>query len=112
MGALKSAGLLGKTWIGGEDVFKEVAQAIDRGEAAMSAFTPLKTLAEMAVEAAAALASKKTPKATAKVNNGHGDIPGSQVQAIAVTKDGMCKFLAETDWLKPSEVFTNGSSAC
>jgi D-xylose transport system substrate-binding protein len=112
MGALKSAGLLGKTWIGGEDVFKEVAQAIDRGEVAMSAFTPLKTQAGKAVEAAAALASQQTPKSTVKVNNGHGDIPGSQVQAIAVTKDSMCKFLSETGWLAPSEVFVNPSSAC
>jgi D-xylose transport system substrate-binding protein len=112
MGALKSARLLGKTWIGGEDVFKEVAQAIDRGEAAMSAFTPLKLQAEKAVAAAAALASQQTPESTTKVNNGHGEIPGAQVQAIAVTKDSMCGFLADTGWLEPSEVFANASSAC
>ncbi|TAM70679.1 MAG: D-xylose ABC transporter substrate-binding protein [Microbacteriaceae bacterium] len=103
--ALASAGLLGKTWIGGEDVFKEVAQAIVKGDVAMSAFTPIKTMAGKAVDAAAALASKKKPTSDASLDNGFKKVPGAQIKAIAVRKDGMKSFLEETSWLAPDDVF-------
>lgn len=103
--ALESAGLLGKTWIGGEDVFQEVAQAIVKGNAAMSAFTPIKTMAGKAVDAAEALAAKKKPTSDASVNNGMKDVPGAQIKAIAVTEEGMKSFLEETSWLTTDEVY-------
>lgn len=105
--ALQSAGLLGKTWIGGEDVFLEVAQAIVKDHAKMSAFTPIKTMAETAVDAAVALAGKKKPATDATVNNGKKDVPGKQITAIAVTKDNMREFLEETSWLTAKEVYAS-----
>lgn len=106
--ALQSAGLLGKTWLGGEDVFKEVAQAIVRGEAAMSAFTPLKEMAEAAIAAAVALGDQKAPDSDATVNNGMKDVPGKQVTAIAVTEGNMRDFLEETQWLEIEDVYPAG----
>ena len=105
--ALQGAGLLGKTWIGGEDVFLEVAQAIVKDHAKMSAFTPIKTMAETAVDAAVALAGKKKPATDATVNNGKKDVPGKQITAIAVTKDNMREFLEETSWLTAKEVYAS-----
>lgn len=103
--ALDSAGLLGTTWLGGEDVFPEVAQAIVRGEVAMSAFTPLRELAQTAIEAAAALGQGETPESDATVNNGAQEVPGREVLAVAVTEDNMREFLEETRWLEEEEVF-------
>lgn len=103
--ALKGAGLLGKTWVGGEDVFPEVARAIVQGNVAMTAYTPLKEMAQKAVAAAVALADGKKPKTDASTNNGMKDVRGSEVNAIAVTKENMRDFLKETGWLKTSEVY-------
>lgn len=103
--ALKSAGLLGTTWLGGEDVFLEVAQAIVQGNAAMSAFTPLKEMAETAIDAAVALGKGESPASDATVNNGSKDVQGKQVVAIAVTEESMRGFLEETGWLTVDEVY-------
>ena len=105
--ALDAAGRLGKTWIGGEDVFLEVAQAIVKKQANMSAFTPLRTMAETAVAAAGDLAAKKEPESDATVNNGMKDVPGKQIKAIAVTEESMRDFLGETEWLTTDEVYAS-----
>jgi D-xylose transport system substrate-binding protein len=105
--SLEAAGMLGKTWIGGEDVFLEVAQAIAKGQASMSAFTPLKAMAQTAVEAAGALAAGDAPMSDATINNGLKDVPGKHVAAIAVTEDNMRDFLEETEWLTVDEVYAS-----
>ncbi|MGB3733143.1 substrate-binding domain-containing protein [Microbacterium sp.] len=103
--ALESAGLLGQTFLGGEDVFQEVAQAIVKGNATMSAFTPLKDMAEAAIEAAAALGAGKTPTSDATMDNGTKKVPGRQIVAIAVTAESMEQFIADTGWLTKAEVY-------
>lgn len=103
--ALQSAGLLGQTFLGGEDVFQEVAQAIVKGNASMSAFTPLKDMAEAAIDAAAALGTGETPASDAEIDNGMKDVPGKQIVAIAVTAENMKQFIADTGWLTEAEVY-------
>lgn len=107
MEALSEVGLLGKTWLGGEDVFEEVAQAIVEGNAAMSAFTPLEEMATQAVNAAVTLAEGGEPEGNDTIDNGSGEIPGMRVEAFAVTNDDMCQFLQDTGWLSFDTVYKN-----
>jgi D-xylose transport system substrate-binding protein len=103
--ALSEVGLLGKTWLGGEDVFVEVAQAIVRGDVAMSAFTPLREMATKAVQTAVTLAEGKDPETNDTIDNGFAKIPGLRVEAFAVTKQNMCEFLKDTKWLAADNVY-------
>jgi D-xylose transport system substrate-binding protein len=105
--ALGEVGLVGKTFLGGEDVFEEVAQAIVERRADMSAYTDLREMATKAVDAAAALAQGEQPASDDTIDNGAGEIPGSRISSFAVTADNMCQFLKDTDWLEYETVYAN-----
>jgi ABC-type xylose transport system substrate-binding protein len=108
--ALESAGLLGKTWIGGNDVFLEMAQAMVAGTANQSGYTDLEDMANKAVAAAHALATGQTPDSDDTVNNGAAEVPGSRIKSYAVTSENLCQFLKDTNWLDPAEVYANAPS--
>jgi D-xylose transport system substrate-binding protein len=110
--ALGEAGLVGKTWIGGEDVFPEVAQAIVEDQVAMSAYTDLQEMATTAVGAASDLAEDKEPSSNDSIDNGFAEIPGSRISSFAVTKENMCEFLKDTKWLEIDAVYKNGPPEC
>jgi D-xylose transport system substrate-binding protein len=103
--AVSKVGLAGRTWIGGEDVFEQVAQGIVTDRIAMSAYTDLKEMATKAVDAAIALANKQTPASDDSIDNGAGKIPGSRIASFAVTKENMGKFLKDTQWLEIDAVY-------
>lgn len=105
--ALGEVDLVGETWVGGEDVFQEVAQAIVEGRANMSAYTDLRVMAERAVAAAAALANGEQPDSDDTIDNGFEEIPGGRIPAFAVTKENMEEFLEDTGWLPPEDVYVN-----
>lgn len=105
--ALTEVGLVGETFLGGEDVFEEVAQAIVEGRADMSAYTDLREMATKAVDAAAALAQGEQPTSDDTIDNGFGEIPGSRISSFAVTADNMCNFLKDTGWLDFETVYAN-----
>ena len=105
--AFKQAGLLGKVWIGGEDVFPEAAQAIAEGNMAMSAYTDLKEMAQKAVQAAFALANGQVPTSNTLQDNGFKKVPGDSIDSFAVTKDNLCKFLKDTGWASFEKVYQN-----
>lgn len=107
MEALDAVGLLGETWLGGEDVFEEVAQGIVEDTVAMSAYTDLQEMANTAVEAAQALAQGGTPESDDTIDNGSGEIPGKRISAFAVQNDNMCEFLNDTGWLPVEDVYAN-----
>jgi D-xylose transport system substrate-binding protein len=110
MQALDDAGLSGKTWVGGEDVFLEAARGIVKGTVAMSVYTDLQQMAHLAVTAAIQLAKDKTPDHNATINNGYADIPGHRVEAYAVTKENMREFLERTNWLPVDKVYAGSAS--
>lgn len=103
--ALGEVGLVGKTFLAGEDVFEEVAKGIVAGKIAMSVYTDLEEMATKAVDAAVALASGKKVKSNYSINNGFANIPGSRIGTIAVNKDNMRKFLEDTGWLDIENVY-------
>jgi D-xylose transport system substrate-binding protein len=105
--AVQKAGLDGRTWIGGEDVFDQAAQGIVEGTVAMSAYTDLQQMATKAVDAALTLAGGQKPPSDATMDNGAGQIPGSRIDSYAVTKENMKKFLDETGWLTADVVYKN-----
>lgn len=105
--AVRKAGLAGRTWIGGEDVFDQAAQGIVEGTVAMSAYTDLRQMATKAVDAALMLAAGQKPPSDATIDNGAGQIPGSRIDSYAVTKENMQKFLDETGWLTADVVYKN-----
>jgi D-xylose transport system substrate-binding protein len=104
---LKQAGLLGDTFMGGEDVFEEAATGIVDGTVGMSSYTDLQEMATTAVDAAVALVGGKTPESDATIDNGGGDIPGKEITAYAVTKENMEQFLRDTGWLPVKAVYKN-----
>jgi D-xylose transport system substrate-binding protein len=108
--ALGKAGLVGTTWLGGEDVFDQTAQGIVEGTVAMSAYTDLKQMATKAVDAAFALANGQKPASDATIDNGAGQIPGSRIASFAVTKENMDQFLKDTGWLTPDVVYKNATT--
>jgi ABC-type xylose transport system substrate-binding protein len=110
MQALDDAGQLGKTWVGGEDVFLEAARGIVKGTVDMSVYTDLQQMAHLAVTAAIQLAKDKTPDHNATINNGYADIPGHRVDAYAVTKENMREFLERTNWLPVDKVYAGAAS--
>lgn len=103
MEALEEAGLIGKTWIGGQDVFDEKARAIVEGRAHMSAYTDLEQMARAAARAAVSLARGEEPEGNEVVNG----IPGTRVDSYPVTAENMCTFLKETGWFTLEEVYVN-----
>ncbi len=107
MPILKSAGLLGKTYLAGEDVFDAAAAGIVDGDVGMSAYTDLEQMAIRAVDAAVALARGDKPTSDATFDNGSASIPGSKIDAYAVTKANMAKFLGDTKWLTVDQVYKN-----
>jgi D-xylose transport system substrate-binding protein len=107
MPVLKQAGLLGKTYLAGEDVFDEAATGIVDGTVGMSSYTDLKEMATVAVDAAVALVQGKDPASDATIDNGSGEIPGKEIRAYAVTKENMAEFLRDTGWLEVSTVYKN-----
>lgn len=104
---LKQAGLLGDTYLAGEDVFDEAAQGIVDGTVGMSAYTDLQQMAMKAVDAAVALVAGKKPESDSTFDNGAGEIPGATIDAFAVTKESMPKFLEDTKWLTVDTVYKN-----
>jgi D-xylose transport system substrate-binding protein len=105
--ALGEVGLAGTTWLSGEDVFEEVAQAIVEGRAGMSAYTDLRVMAQRAVAAVDALLRGEEPESDDTIDNGVAEIPGARIPAFAVTKDTMCEFLKDTEWLPFDTVYAN-----
>lgn len=105
--ALKEQKLLGKVFIGGEDVFPEAAQAIVEGNMNMSSYTDLKEMATKAAQAAHALGNGQVPAGQAKINNGSKEIPGDLISSYAVTKDNMPKFIADTQWVDFDKTYQN-----
>lgn len=106
--ALPDKNKSGKVWIGGEDIYPEVAQAIVEGRAAMSAYTDLRQMARLAAQAAHELGNHRKPAATARMNNGAAVVPGVRVNSIAITKQNMCRFIkAVPGWLFYDQVYAN-----
>ena len=105
--ALKEQKLLGKVFIGGEDVFPEAAQAIVEGNMNMSSYTDLKDMATKAAQAAHALGNGQAPAGKATLNNGKKDVPGDLIASYAVTKDNMPKFIADTQWVDFDTTYKN-----
>ena len=103
--ALGEVGLLGKTFLAGEDVFEEVAKGIVAGKIAMSVYTDLEEMATKAVDAAVALVRGNRVKSNHSINNGFANIPGSRIGTIAVNKENMRKFLQDTGWLDIENVY-------
>lgn len=108
--ALGEAGLVGQTWLGGEDVFEEVARAIVEGDVAMSAYTDLEIMAQRAVQAAQALVEGSEPASDDTIDNDFAEIPGARIPAFAVTQDNMREFLEETEWLPVEDVYGEEAS--
>jgi D-xylose transport system substrate-binding protein len=104
---LKEAGLLGSTYLAGEDVFDAAAAGIVDGDVGMSAYTDLEQMAVKAVDAAVALARGEQPASDATFDNGSASVPGSKIDAYAVTKSNMPKFLGDTSWLTVDQVYKN-----
>lgn len=104
---LKQAGLLGKTYLAGEDVFEEAARGIVDGTVGMTSYTDLQEMATTAVDAAVALVKGKKPASDTTYDNGSGTIPGKEIRAYAVTKANMGDFLCETKWLSVATVYKN-----
>lgn len=107
MPVLQQAGLLGETYLAGEDVFEEAARGIVDGTVGMSSYTDLQEMASTAVDAAVALVQGKKPASDKTFNNGAGAIPGKEIRAYAVTKQNMAEFLRETHWLPVAKVYKN-----
>ena len=103
--ALGEVGLVGETFLAGEDVFEEVARAIVAGDVEMSVYTDLQEMATRAVDAAVALASGNPVESNDTIDNGFAVIPGSRIGTIAVTSDNMREFLEDTGWLDIEAVF-------
>lgn len=103
--ALREVGLVGETYLAGEDVFEEVAVGIVAGDVAMSVYTDLQEMATRAVDAAVALASGNPVESNDAIDNGFAMIPGSRIGTIAVTADNMREFLEDTGWLDIEAVF-------
>ena len=105
--ALKEQNLLGKVFIGGEDVFPECAQAIVEGNMNMSSYTDLKEMATKAAQAAHDLAAGQAPAGQATLNNGAKDVPGDLISSYAVTAENMPTFIADTGWVEFDETYKN-----
>lgn len=103
--ALREAGLVGETFLAGEDVFEEVARAIVEGDVALSVYTDLKEMATRAVDAVSALLAGESPEADDTIDNGAGEIPGARIGTMAVTEENMREFLADTGWLEEDAVY-------
>lgn len=105
--ALGEVDLVGETFLGGEDVFEEMAQAIVEGRADMSAYTDLREMATKAVDAATALGQGEEPESDDTIDNGFAEVPGSRISSFSVTAENMCQFLNDTGWLDYETVYAN-----
>jgi D-xylose transport system substrate-binding protein len=104
--ALPDKNRSGKVWIGGEDIYPEVAQAIVEGRVVMSSYTDLRQMARLSAQAAHELGNGRKPAANAKMNNGVTVVPGYRVDDFAITKDNMCEFIrAVPGWLSYKRVY-------
>lgn len=103
--ALREAGLVGSTFLAGEDVFEEVAKAIVAGDVAMSVYTDLEEMATTAVDAAVGLAGGESVESNDVIDNGFAEIPGARIGTIAVTDQNMRQFLEDTGWLPVDAVY-------
>lgn len=87
--AMKAAGIDPKKKpTTGQDAELAAIQRILAGEQYMTVYKAIQPEAEKAAELACALLKGEKPAATAKVNNGTGDVPSVLLTPIAVTADG------------------------
>lgn len=87
--ALKEAGLAGKIPVAGADADLAAVQRIVEGTQTVTIYTPLKTLAQGAADAAVAFARGTKPQTNGTINNGKIDVPSLLLEPILVTKENI-----------------------
>jgi D-xylose transport system substrate-binding protein len=98
----------GTVWIGGEDIFPEIAQAIVEGRAAMSSYTDIRQMARLAAQAAHELGNGRKPAKNDSASNGAAVIPGYRVNSFNITKANMCQFISEVPgWVTYGKTYKN-----
>jgi D-xylose transport system substrate-binding protein len=107
--ALQGRGLGGKVCVTGLDATPTALKFILQDLMTMSVWTPIDKQAQLAVQAALALANGEEIAATTTTDNGSGaEIPTIQVPVEAITKDKVCDFvrtIAPEGWVKAEDVF-------
>ncbi|WCB92010.1 D-xylose-binding periplasmic protein [Baekduia alba] len=115
--AMKSAGMdPAKFYVTGQDAEVTGVQRILKGEQLETVYQPLKIIASKSAEIAVPLAQGKPVPAgiaTAKTDNGAGQVPSVLVPTLSVDKSNVNDTVVKDGFLKPADICTAAyASAC
>ena len=101
--ALAAEQLAGKVIVTGQDAELAGIQRIIDGTQSMTIYKPLKKLAEVAAQAAMALAKKEEPKGiNQKVNNGKVEVPAILLDPVSVDKSNVRETVISDNYIDKS----------
>lgn len=90
----------------GQDAEQASVQYIIDGKQSMTVFKDVRTLVQVAIDAAVSLLKAETPTASGSYNNGSADVPAIQSPVVSVTQDNVKAELIDSGYYK-AEDFTN-----